>query len=60
MLVPATRPSMVKLWSFRVQTQVKVTCESGCSCKEVVMDARNQKPTSELHTQRMPISPHPE
>ena len=38
--------------------QVKIACVSGCTCTEVVMDAKNKTPTSELATERMPISPH--
>jgi hypothetical protein len=40
--------------------QVRITCESGCKCKPVTMDGKNKTPTSELHTERMPISPHKE
>ncbi|KIY98609.1 hypothetical protein MNEG_9351 [Monoraphidium neglectum] len=48
------------LKSYSDMGKVRVSCKSGCTCKEVVMDAKNKTPTSELHTERMPISPHPQ
>jgi hypothetical protein len=40
--------------------QIRVKCVSGCTCEEKLIDTKNVTPTSELHTERMPISPHPE
>lgn len=48
------------LKSYSDMGKVKIQCVSGCTCQEVIKDAKNKTPTSELHTERMPISPHPE
>ncbi len=40
--------------------RVRVECVSGCSCKATDMDGQNKLRTSEIHTERMEISPHKE
>lgn len=44
------------LKSYSDVGKVNVTCASGCSCKPKVFDAKNTRPTSELHTERMEVS----
>ncbi|KAI8472193.1 MAG: hypothetical protein J3K34DRAFT_519954 [Monoraphidium minutum] len=48
------------LKSYSNMGKVKVACVKGCNCRDVIFDAKNTKPTSELHTERMPLSPHPQ
>lgn len=43
------------LKSYSDVGKVKVECASGCSCKAKVFDAKNTRPTSELHTERMEV-----
>lgn len=44
------------LRSYSNVGKVKVECVSGCTCKPKVFDAKNTRPTSELHTERMEVS----
>eukprot|EP00877_Chromochloris_zofingiensis_P014366 jgi/Chrzof1/9183/Cz03g39010.t1 len=46
------------LVSYSDMGQVNVECISGCKCNATVLDAKNKMPRSELHSQRLPISPH--
>lgn len=45
------------LKSYSDVGHVNVECVSGCECKPKVFDAKNSRPTSELHTERMEIGP---
>jgi hypothetical protein len=45
------------LKSYSDVGQVNVECISGCDCKPKVFDAKNSRPTSELHTERMEVGP---
>jgi hypothetical protein len=47
------------LRSYSDMGVVRLECVSGCKCSPLDMDAKNVKPTSELHTQRTTISDHP-
>lgn len=44
------------LKSYSDVGKAKVECVSGCSCKAKVLDGKNSRPTSELHTERMEVS----
>eukprot|EP00879_Flechtneria_rotunda_P005860 GHRR01006166.1.p1 GENE.GHRR01006166.1~~GHRR01006166.1.p1 ORF type:complete len:523 (+),score=78.66 GHRR01006166.1:141-1571(+) len=45
------------LKSYSEVGKVEVDCASGCKCSPKVFDAKNKRPTSELHTERMEVGP---
>ena len=54
--VPQVMLALTYLKSYSDVGKAKVECVSGCSCKAKVFDAKNSRPTSELHTERMEVS----
>ncbi|KAF8064555.1 pbpX [Scenedesmus sp. PABB004] len=45
------------LKSYSNVGKARVECASGCACAAKVFDAKNSRPTSELHTERMEVGP---
>ncbi len=45
------------LKSYSDVGSVRVECVAGCTCTAKTFDARNSRPTSELHTERMEVGP---
>lgn len=43
------------LRSYSDVGKARVECISGCKCSSKVLDGKNKRPTSELHTERMEI-----
>lgn len=45
------------LRSYSDVGRARIECAAGCSCGSKTLDGKNPRPTSELHTERMEISP---
>lgn len=45
------------LRSYSDVGKARVECIAGCTCESKTLDAKNVRPTSELHTERMEIGP---
>lgn len=48
------------LRSYSDVGKARIECTAGCTCASKTLDAKNVRPTSELHTERMEIGAAPE